>query len=132
MKFGKASDLTHASKQGENELTDTTVPGAPVTEEVSTRASDISDTSAGGVCLGGNNSDEMLEIEPHAPGTNHSMAIIPENSILTDYMNYAREFSESEDSTLIGSILPILGALLARRVYIDFAGNKYPNLDVGA
>ena len=43
-------------------------------------------------------------------------------------MGFAREYSESEDAMLIGAVLPVVSRLLARRVFIRFAGRKYPNL----
>jgi hypothetical protein len=55
-------------------------------------------------------------------------AVWPHDSVLENYMMFARGFSESEDCILIGSILPIVARLLARRVFLRFAGRKYPNL----
>lgn len=55
-------------------------------------------------------------------------AVYPEDSALEDFMAFAREYSESEDSMLIGAVLPVVGRLLARRVFIRFAGRKYANL----
>jgi hypothetical protein len=52
----------------------------------------------------------------------------PTDSVLQDFMVFAREYSESEDCMLIGAVLPLVARLLARRVYIPFAGRKYPNL----
>ena len=55
-------------------------------------------------------------------------AVYPEDSALDDFMAFAREYSESEDSMLIGAVLPVVGRLLGRRVFIRFAGRKYANL----
>jgi hypothetical protein len=55
-------------------------------------------------------------------------AVYPVDSTLENYMAFARKFSESEDCILLGSILPIVARLLARRVFVRFAGRKYPNL----
>lgn len=55
-------------------------------------------------------------------------AVYPADSILENYMSFAREFSESEDCILIGSVLPIVARLLGRRVFVRFAGRKYPNV----
>jgi hypothetical protein len=55
-------------------------------------------------------------------------AAYPRDSVLEDFMQFARAYSESEDSMLIGAILPVVSRLLARRVFIRFAGRKYPNL----
>jgi hypothetical protein len=53
----------------------------------------------------------------------------PEQSILTKYMDFARTVSESSDTHLLGAILPVVGALLARRVYVSWPQrNIYPNL----
>ena len=55
--------------------------------------------------------------------------IYPKNSILVPYMAFARTVCESSDTHLIGAILPVVGALLARRVYISWPQrNIYPNL----
>jgi hypothetical protein len=55
--------------------------------------------------------------------------IYPKNSILVPYMAFARRVCESSDTHLIGAILPVVGALLARRVYINWPQRKiYPNL----
>jgi hypothetical protein len=55
-------------------------------------------------------------------------AAYPEDSALEAFMTFARTYSESEDCMLIGAMLPVASRLLARRVFIDFAGRKYPNL----
>jgi hypothetical protein len=52
----------------------------------------------------------------------------PEDSILQDYIEFARDYSESEDSILIGSLLPVVAAFLRGQVYIKFNGKKYPNI----
>jgi len=55
--------------------------------------------------------------------------IYPSKSILVPYMAFARTVCESADTHLIGAILPVIGALLARRVYINWPQrNIYPNL----
>lgn len=76
--------------------------------------------------------------EPQAENTTNSTnstpppsrpnPVWPEDSILEDFIQMARGVSESEDAILIGSILPIAAALLARRVFIRFGSKKYPNL----
>ena len=55
-------------------------------------------------------------------------ALWPEDSVLNDFMVFARQYSESEDCILIGSILPVVARLLGRNVYIRFSGRKYPNV----
>jgi hypothetical protein len=53
----------------------------------------------------------------------------PEQSILKTYLDFARTVSESSDTHLLGAILPVVGALLARRVYVAWPQrNIYPNL----
>jgi hypothetical protein len=53
----------------------------------------------------------------------------PEQSILKTYLDFARTVSESSDTHLLGAILPVVGALLARRVYVEWPQrNIYPNL----
>src|SRR5260221_2356098 len=58
-------------------------------------------------------------------------AIYPSNSILEDYVALAREQTEAADCFILGSILPVCGALLARRVYHDWGTSKiFPNVFV--
>ena len=55
-------------------------------------------------------------------------AIWSRDSIIEDFVVLGRRVSESEDQILVGSFLPVISACLARNVYIDFGGRKYPNL----
>lgn len=56
-------------------------------------------------------------------------AVLPPNSILADWFEFARERTEGADCYIAGSILPIVGALLARRVWMRIGGDrKYANL----
>jgi DNA polymerase I-like protein with 3'-5' exonuclease and polymerase domains len=52
----------------------------------------------------------------------------PHNSILQPFMEYGRSQTEGSDAYLIGSILPVCSALIARRVWVDFGGPLYLNL----
>ena len=52
----------------------------------------------------------------------------PEDSILQNFIEFAREYSESEDCILIGSILPVVARMLSRNVSIRFTGKKLANL----
>jgi hypothetical protein len=55
--------------------------------------------------------------------------IYPVDSILHAYMEEARTCCESADIYLLGAILPVCGALLARRVYFQWGTEHvYPNL----
>ena len=57
--------------------------------------------------------------------------IYPKESILAPYMAFARSVCESSDTHLIGAILPVVGALLARRVYIRWPQrNIYPTSSI--
>jgi len=58
---------------------------------------------------------------------NLGKAIYPRDSILEDYMCYARKYAESADCYLIGSVLPVIGAYLGRRVFYRLDRVKYPN-----
>ena len=62
--------------------------------------------------------------DPHSLGR----AIYPQHSILGDWMDFTRQYAESADCYLIGSILPVVGALLARNVWYELDRPKYPNL----
>jgi len=67
---------------------------------------------------------------PNSPCTGHEQpAIYPANSVLGEYMEYSRAMEESADCYLIGSILPIAAAALARRVYFPWGDTQlYPNV----
>ena len=56
-------------------------------------------------------------------------APFPAHSILADYYDYAITQTEGADCYIIGSILPITGALLGHNVWVPWAnGALYPNL----
>lgn len=57
-----------------------------------------------------------------------SRAIYPEDSILYDWMLLARKHCECSDFQILGAILPICGAIMARTVRMNFFGKKYPNI----
>jgi len=62
-------------------------------------------------------------------GAHIDRAIFPEGTILTDYLEYARRLEESADCYLLGSILPVVAATLARKVWFPLGTKKiYPNL----
>ena len=52
----------------------------------------------------------------------------PQDSIIEDFVLLARQYSESEDQVLVGSFLPVISAVLARNVYINFGRRMFPNL----
>ncbi|HEY2711406.1 MAG TPA: hypothetical protein VGI60_02745 [Chthoniobacterales bacterium] len=55
-------------------------------------------------------------------------AVWPADSILEDFIKFARDYSESEDSLLIGAILPIVARLLGRKVWMVFGPRKFTNI----
>ncbi|MGO8930721.1 MAG: DUF3987 domain-containing protein [Limisphaerales bacterium] len=56
-------------------------------------------------------------------------AVFPPKSVLDDYAKYACERLESAVSYIIGAILPVLSACLARRVFFVWGDERvYPNL----
>ncbi len=56
-------------------------------------------------------------------------AIVPQHSILWDYLEFARLYTEGADCFIAGAIIPVIGALLARRVWSYLGGvRKYPNI----
>ncbi len=56
-------------------------------------------------------------------------AVYPEDSVIADWMEYGRATEESADAFLIGSIMPVCGALLGRRVSMDWGSRRqYPNI----
>jgi hypothetical protein len=56
-------------------------------------------------------------------------AVLPPNSILSDWFEFARERTEGADCYIAGAILPVTGALLERRIWMPLAGGrKYPNV----
>lgn len=55
--------------------------------------------------------------------------VYPRSSWVDRYMDYARQREESADSYLIGSVLPIVAAALARRAWLPWGdGRVYSNL----
>ncbi|MGB0413354.1 MAG: hypothetical protein ACPGJU_02815 [Coraliomargarita sp.] len=56
------------------------------------------------------------------------MATYPKDSILEDWMQFARRNCENSDFQLLGTILPVCGAIMARTIHMDFFGTKYPNI----
>jgi hypothetical protein len=52
-------------------------------------------------------------------------AIYPEDSILADWTRLARQHEESADAFIIGSILPICGALLGRRAWLQWGEKRW-------
>jgi len=65
---------------------------------------------------------------PPLPPQEIPQADYPKDSILNDFVEYARSQSEAQDSILIGSIIPVIAGCLARRVYVKFGAKKYPNV----
>jgi hypothetical protein len=56
-------------------------------------------------------------------------AIYPKDSILDPFMNIGRTICEGADCYLIGSILPVIAAMLGRSIYLQWgAGKIYPNV----
>ena len=56
-------------------------------------------------------------------------AVYPEDSILKPFMDIGRTISEGADCYLIGSILPVVAALLDRSIFIRWgAGKVFPNI----
>jgi hypothetical protein len=55
--------------------------------------------------------------------------LLPADSILTDYAEYAVTQTEAADSYIAGAILPVVGAILERKVWIPWPnGQLFPNL----
>ena len=55
--------------------------------------------------------------------------IYPEDSVLHPYVEYARTQTEGADCFIIGSVLPVVARLMARRVYVQFGAKRiYPNI----
>lgn len=80
----------------------------------------------------GNNPSSLTfaPLSTHSPGARalHD-AVFPDGSWLSRYMDFARTREESVDSYFIGSILPVIGACLARRVFFPWGDRYiYPNL----
>ncbi|MEO8351709.1 MAG: hypothetical protein ABI680_08255, partial [Chthoniobacteraceae bacterium] len=73
--------------------------------------------------------DELAADSANSAGSYVQKAILPGDSIVADWFAYARNHTEGADCYLSGSILPVVGALLARRVWMQLGGaRKYPNL----
>lgn len=66
--------------------------------------------------------------EFNAGGNRERIHPVPEDSILADIRDLAREFSEAPDSFAIAPALALIGGALTPGTWWDFAGRKYPNL----
>jgi hypothetical protein len=56
-------------------------------------------------------------------------SVLPPESILTEWFEYARQHTEGADCYLAGAIIPVLGALLGRRIWMQLGGaRKFPNV----
>jgi len=88
----------------------------------------------GALATNGNSANSTISTPPPCRPASPSpvppihQAAYPTDSVLEDFMAFARAYSESEDAMLIGAVLPVVSRLLARRVSIRFAGRKYPNI----
>ena len=74
------------------------------------------------------NWQEIAASSANSAATYCQKAIFPPDSLLEDWFNYARKYTEGAECYISGAGLPILGAILARRVSIALAGGqKFPN-----
>jgi len=84
--------------------------------------------------IGGNSQDEPTEehVEwgenppnpPFHPCTVSRKAVFPEDSILGDFYEFARNQCEGADCYIIGSILPVCAAILARAVWLPWSADS--------
>lgn len=73
--------------------------------------------------------EESSTSPPNSTPDHLSGAIYPEDTILHDYLGFGRTTQESADSYLLGSIIPVVAAILARKVYFPWADDRlYPNV----
>ncbi len=68
--------------------------------------------------------DENAPNAPNPPGGCTREHPIPEDSILADYRDFMRGFSELSDGLIIAPILSLCGRLLTPDVTLDFGGSK--------
>src|SRR5689334_20355649 len=60
--------------------------------------------------------------------TKGQACIYPADSILEEYMLFARTVSEAADCLIIGSVMPICAAIMARNVWFPWLPRRlYPN-----
>ena len=72
---------------------------------------------------------EIQAVQSTGSGNFRQSAICPEDSILNDFVTYGRAQSEGVDAFLIGSILPVTAAIIARKVFFRWGDQKiYPNI----
>jgi hypothetical protein len=73
--------------------------------------------------------DDTSANSANSAGSYVQKSILPPDSILADWFSFARERTEGADCYLVGTILPIVAALLGRRVWMPLGGGrKYSNL----
>lgn len=60
---------------------------------------------------------------------NGQRAVYPEDSVIGDWMRYARSTEESADCFLVGAIMPVCGAILGRGAWINWGSRRqFPNI----
>lgn len=75
--------------------------------------------------------DPFTQETHETPNTSNQLgsgATYPKDSILEDWMTFARKNCENCDFQLLGTILPVCGSVIARSVFADFFGTLYPNV----
>ena len=73
--------------------------------------------------------DQLPANSANSAGGYVQKSILPLDSILADWFTFARERTEGADCYLAGAILPVIAALLGRRVSMPLGGGlKFPNI----
>lgn len=75
--------------------------------------------------------DESSTNSPNSPYHICQKAGVPTKSVLADYYDYAITQTEGADAYIMGAILPMVGAILARNVWTPWSaydGRLYPNV----
>jgi hypothetical protein len=86
----------------------------PEPETVETEPSSDSDRAPATIISAKNSTNSTNTTPPRR--VEFEAAVFPADSLIEDYAAYARQRLESADSYIIGSILPVFSACLARRV----------------
>jgi hypothetical protein len=74
---------------------------------------------------------EVSPSSPNSPGSICQETFFPLDSILADYHEYTVTQTEAPDTYIMGSILSVTGAILARNVWVEWAaydGKLYPSV----
>jgi hypothetical protein len=125
------SNSTNKKPADETESTEGNRPEVSVGSEVTAPSDGDHGKQSGGVEFVESSLDEVRSTNStnSTPTRSFQQVTFPPESLIADYVDLAREQLESADSYIVGSIIPVLSGLLARRVLFPWGEEKvFPNI----